>query len=1341
MLDTNLSPKTFWQLWTGRLGVFIVVITQLVAIGVMVASVVFAQQYSRLPFIGSLVEHTLAFNTAGPQGSPAWEIHNLNLPFGYRLLALDGQELQNTSQLYLLLEQQQVGDRVEVSVADPDGQSIDYTVILQQFPLSDLFSLFLIPWLTGLLYLASSLWVFGFRRRDAAGQAFSIFTASVAVLLMGLFDLFTTNRMTVLWTVSLALLGGSLCSLGMVFPAEIPFVKNRPVLRWIWFVPSITIFLATFPTLYNYKSPLRYASMWRLGYLYCGFAFVLFIFLLFYQRRVSQSAIVKEQTRLILWGSAAAFTPISLWFIFSVIWPLVNFKPFLIVPVAIFPAVIAYTLARYRLLQADFLFNRILAYGTMTLVAAIGYALLVAGFSLVFGGIFDISNPYVIGGIIFILAFLFTPMRSRVQAAVDTIFNRGSRTYRERLQAFGHELTMAMEMPAILNLLRRYIDEPLVPFHLHIYIHDPLSKLYEAAPDADGVRTSDLRFTADSALVENLSNRRKSIFLGDVRTLPANLQPERSRISLLGSQVFVPLPGRKELTGWVALGPRRSGEPLTNQDLEYVESLCDQVALAIERAQVVTDLEHRVQALNVLTRISQGINVTLAFDDILELIYAQTNQLIPSKDFRITLFDPFGKYLYPVFWLEDDERLSEQENQPVPFSQGLEQEVLDNRRILLTEDYERECRSKGMLPNMPNVLSWMGVPLNAGAETIGVISLGSRDATTIYTSEQADLVQAIADQAAGAIVKARLLQEAERRARQLTILNEVSRSMTSTLELVPLLNQILQSAVDILNCEAGSLLLIDDQTGELVFEVALGPVGKELIGQRLPPGTGLSGKAVETRQPIIVNDVRRMKEWSEKQDEQTGFTTTDLLVVPMVYKDTVTGVIEVINRNDKLPFTTDDQELLAAFSSQAAVAFENARLYTTTDQSLAERVEELSVMQRIDRELNASLDVNRAMRITLEWAMRQADSYAGLIGIVEEDGVRVMASQGYTNELSGYEESLLPESLAPIHASITTGQVQIAYSRDGVESDAIYLLNGAKAQAVIPLRREETVIGILLLENRLPEGYSEDVLAFLSRLCDHASIAITNARLYAEVQLANQAKTDFVSFVSHELKTPMTSIRGFTDLLASGVVGPINPNQSNFLSTIRSNVDRMATLVNDLTDVSRIEAGRLRLDFGVVPVEEMVEEVVRSTRAQIEEKHQVLDLKIAPDLPAVWGDRTRLIQVMTNLVSNAYKYTPQEGKITIQAESSPNIWKLGGPKVIQISVTDTGYGISPENQSKIFQKFFRSDDQKVRDAPGTGLGLNITKQLVELQGGSIWFESEFRVGSTFHFTVPIAEAV
>ena len=269
-------------------------------------------------------------------------------------------------------------------------------------------------------------------------------------------------------------------------------------------------------------------------------------------------------------------------------------------------------------------------------MAAAGYALLVAGLTLIFGNSIIVNNTYITGIIIFLLALALVPLRSFLQRSIDMLFSRSQAAYRLRLQAFGRELTRAMDLAAIINLLRSYVIENLNPVHLHVFTHDPLTDHYLAAADstAPGAKpTSDLRFSLNSALVSTLVSQHSSIYLGEAHTLPASLQPEQARIALLNSQLFVPLPGRQALAGWLAMGVRYSGEAYNTRDLEFLESLCDQAALAIERAQVVADLERRVHAMNVLTRVSQGINVTLAFDDILELIYAQTNRVVPTVIF------------------------------------------------------------------------------------------------------------------------------------------------------------------------------------------------------------------------------------------------------------------------------------------------------------------------------------------------------------------------------------------------------------------------------------------------------------------------------------------------------------------------------------------------------------------------------------------------------------------------------------------------------------------------------------------------------------------------------------
>ncbi len=1337
--------------WRRVLPQAFVLVYLLIGLATYLAVPFLALRWVQLPFLGAFLEQTLVFNGTGPTGDPAaWPAYNQGLSistqngrvFYYQLQAVDGRPVQSTRELEAILAQHQPGDSVSLLVRSSDHQMQEVSLALARFPVNEQVSYFYVPYLIGLVYLGSGVWVFAIRRHHTSGRSFAAFAASIALAIGLLFDLYTTHLLTPLWTVAVAMIGGSAVALALLFPREDPLILRG---RWRAQIATlIGLVLAGYAItrLYDFTRPFDYAFAWSLIY---GFVSLSLVFVLgwaaYRWRRVTLPT-EREQVRWIALASFFSFTPVSVWLVGTALGATWSFTPYLLLPLMIFPVVAGYTVQRYRMRQADLVLSTGVQYGLLSILLTMGYALLAAGLGLAVAQVISPNNPLYIGFIFFLLALALDPLRQTTQRLVDRVFFRGRRAYQDRLQTFSGDLTQVVDLPGILDTLRRYIEEAFSPSRLHIYIYDPLSDQYIASADRSGSPTSDLRFPITSGLAIRMAERSEPLLLNEFDTLPDTLKPDQARLLLLGAQAFVPLPGRQRLSGWLALGSSLSGEPFTSIQLGFIEALCDQAALAIERAQVVGNMENRVRQMNMLTRVAQGVNITRSLDDILELVYAQTTQIIAAQHFYIMLYDKVQDIYQYVFYLERDERLTEKENRPVLVGQALEQEIIRQRRPILSEDYNRECQRRGVLATRADVYAWMGVPLNAGAETIGALSLGSSDSVVEYTPEQQNLLTAIADQVAGALVKARLLDETNRRARQLTTLNEVTRQLTSTLEPEPLLQSILRSAVEILYCEAGSLLMMDPQTDELVFKVTTGPVADGLVNFRMPADRGAVGKAVRTRQPVIVNDVTQFQEWFAAIDQkETGFVTRALLAIPLIVKERVIGVIEVINKKDGTFFSPDDEDLLSAFASQASVAIENARLYTMTDQALAERVEELSVMQRIDRELNTSLDPSRAMRITLEWAMRQSGANAGIVGILQEDdptGVRVMASEGYALELEPYQDEPLPSADYGLQ-EVILGGTSVRRSLNG-RAGSRALLEGARSQAIFPIRRETQTIGLLLLESTRPDFLTEETLGFLSRLTDHASIAISNAQLYTAVQQANLAKSDFVSFVAHELKNPMTSVKGYTELISAGAVGPVTDVQANFLSTIRHNIERMNTLISDLNDMSKIEVGRLRLDFKSTAFPEIIESVVRSTRRQIEEKQQTLSLNIPADLPAIWADRTRVEQVLVNLVSNAHKYTPAEGAIEIAAEDCSNQWDPdGAARVVHIWVRDNGIGISEEDQKKIFQKFFRSEDPKTREVTGTGLGLNITRSLVEMQGGKIWFESEFRKGTTFHFTVPVSE--
>ena len=398
------------------------------------------------------------------------------------------------------------------------------------------------------------------------------------------------------------------------------------------------------------------------------------------------------------------------------------------------------------------------------------------------------------------------------------------------------------------------------------------------------------------------------------------------------------------------------------------------------------------------------------------------------------------------------------------------------------------------------------------------------------------------------------------------------------------------------------------------------------------------------------------------------------------------------------------------------------------------RLTELSILQEIDMELNHSLDMKRAMEITLDWAMKQTEAQAGLMATLADERIEVVTARGYTYELYERDQELLLDAIPALQTALEEEDLICIGDTSGAG-----LLMRTRSQIALPIYRETAVIAMLLLESPQPNQWNGETTNFLNRLGNHAAIAIANAQLYEAVQSANDAKTEFVSFVSHELKNPMTSIKGHAKMLVSGDFGDVNNMQSDFLHTIQSNVDRMDRLVSDLTDISRMESGKVKLNVEKVSLADITLDVKTTLQTQIDAKQQSLTADYPESLPDLFGDRTRLIQILLNLVSNAHKYTPEGGHIHLYAEEMNSFTETAELRpMIHLSVKDDGIGIKEEEKMAIFSKYFRTTDTEVLKAPGTGLGLNITRNLVELHDGRIWFESEYEKGTTFHVVLPVA---
>ena len=542
---------------------------------------------------------------------------------------------------------------------------------------------------------------------------------------------------------------------------------------------------------------------------------------------------------------------------------------------------------------------------------------------------------------------------------------------------------------------------------------------------------------------------------------------------------------------------------------------------------------------------------------------------------------------------------------------------------------------------------------------------------------------------------------------RLAKLYEVSRAIGGSLDLQTVLNQVMDAIIALTQAERGFLLIQDDD-GNLTIPVRRN-FDQETIGvDAVSISRTVTNRVLESDQAIITTNAQEDPRFSD-QASIVAHALRSIMASPLRVRGKVIGVVYVDNRVRTNLFSEQDLELLETFAAQAAVAIDNARLFSATDQALNARVEELTMLQRMDRQLNETLDLNNALRVTLEWSSRVCQAQSANLGLLdaESGALHILAHSGAADDFTA-------DSNAPLMQQVITSQAPIVHH------------NADHSIFLVPIRRSGRVIGVIAMTAERANAFSADQQALVVRMADRAAIAIENARLYDAVRAANNAKSEFVGLVAHELKVPMTSISGYADLIP--MAGSINEKQAAFLATIKNAVQRMKILVSDLNDISRIETGNLRVERSEVSVSEVLSAVHESIATEIAQRNHTLSIDIDPNLPAVRADRDRLIQVLLNLASNAYKYTPDGGTLRLAAK------RQGGQ--ITFLVADSGVGMSAEQVAKLGTKFWRADNGLGQ--PGTGLGFAITRNLIALMGGTFDIQSAPQQGTTVTFTLPVA---
>lgn len=784
----------------------------------------------------------------------------------------------------------------------------------------------------------------------------------------------------------------------------------------------------------------------------------------------------------------------------------------------------------------------------------------------------------------------------------------------------------------------------------------------------------------------------------------------------LGSAIAVPLLVKEQVVGVLTVTRAPGDQPLTQHAADLLTVMASQAAIALENAELFAERERNIAELSIMYQTSRSLSASLDPDAIVDMVYNQVSQVMDATNFYIALYDPTTDEVSFPLAVESDER---KEWPPRQGGQGLTEYILANKRPLLLPNRVRErIIELGLEPIGAEAHSWLGVPMLAGDQVLGVICVQSYEKENVYDQDHLSLLSTLAAQAAVAVRNAQLFQqvqalatEMEQRVEERTedlvqavsdlmmerdrvqTLYRITTELAASLDVDRVLNRALSLVCEAVGAPQGSILLMDSETEYLVHRSALrrqDPLPRNGTRTRYRQGVGLAGWVLETQEAIIVPNVADDSRWV--QSDSTDAQNKAALAVPLLLGETPQGVLLLFHpRSDY--FTEDHLQLVLTIGYQLASAINNADLYTLVQNS-AERLGRLARANQAEA----------------------AKSQAILEAIA--DGVMVADAQG---------EVILFNAAA---ARILGAPRRSVLGRNIKDMSGLYGPEGASWATLTESwqtgRADETAFMAeqLQLEDRVVSVHLAPVFIeteFLGTVSVFRDIT-------HDVEVARM-KSEFVSTVSHELRTPMTSIKGFVDLLLLGAAGDVSERQRHFLNIIKSNVDRLATLVGDLLDLSRIETGRLRLKLERIDFSDVVKMVLDSLRAKIENKNLKVITDLPDHVPPILGDRDRLIQILTNLVANAYQYTPPGGQI--------HVGVTPGDNAIKISVTDTGIGISEKDQAKIFDRFFRADHPVVRETSGTGLGLPIVQNLVELHGGEIWLDSEPGKGARFSFTLPL----
>jgi signal transduction histidine kinase len=820
------------------------------------------------------------------------------------------------------------------------------------------------------------------------------------------------------------------------------------------------------------------------------------------------------------------------------------------------------------------------------------------------------------------------------------------------------------------------------------------------------------------------------------------------------SLLNVPMLKDGELIGAIGIY-RQEVRPFTDKQIELVTNFATQAVIAIENVRLLNELRQRTDDL------SESLERQTAMSEVLGVISSSPTDLQPVFDTILANATRLCEGHLAALWQYDGEVLvgaahhnaspefaAKYMTMPMqPGRAGPARLAALERRTVHVADMAAEPGFSPLVLQYEGARTVLAVPLLREKNLVGVVCMWRREVRP-FTEQQIALVRTFADQAVIAIENARLLSELRQRTDDLTESLEQQTATSEVLKVIsgsrgnlePVFESILINATRICEAELGVLYRYD---GNAFDPAAMHNVPTDfaafLKGRgpfQAPVGSPLD-RLLKTQQLIHTAD--EAAEPLPAAPARLGGARS-LIAVPMRKESTLVGAF-IIYRQEVRPFTDKQIELVQNFAAQAVIAIENVRLLNELRASTAElarSVEELRALGVVSQAVNSTLDLQTVLDTIVAKAAQLSGTEAGVIYVYDEakEEFELRATYGMTAEMIAVISTHHADfSEAVRNATRTRVPDQLADLQPTSRANALVMGLGYRARLVVPLLAADKIVGALVVRRKAPGEFAASTVELLQTFAAQSVLAIQNARLFSEIgekshqlAIASQHKSQFLANMSHELRTPLNAILGYTELVLDDLYGEVPEKMRNVLTRVQTNGKHLLGLINDVLDLSKIEAGQLTLSLGDYSVSEMVQSVIVAVEPLATEKKLALKSEMSPDLPPARGDERRIAQVLLNLVGNAIKFT-DVGEVAVKASATNGS--------LTIAVRDTGPGIPEADQAKIFEEFQQADTSVTKKKGGTGLGLSIAKRIIEMHGGQISVASKPGEGATFSITMPV----